>query len=75
MADQSSPHEIDRERLRRVLDDDDIWRDHWDRQHDHWWDRSVNKLTSAVGKWVIVVVLSGAGGAILIFAAQHGWFK
>jgi hypothetical protein len=61
--------------VRKFLDDADLAKDFWEKGHDHLWRKTWEKLTSAVGKWLIVAVMSGAAAWAIAFGAGHGWFK
>lgn len=56
-------------------DDSDRVRPYWDRMHDHWWDRTWQRLTSTAGKWLIGTILFGAAGWIVTYAVRSGWIK
>jgi hypothetical protein len=60
---------------REVLDDSDLMKPYWDKQHDHFWNRASTRVTSTVGKWLMAAIVAGAASAVLVYAVQHGWIK
>lgn len=60
---------------KKILDDSDMMRAYWDSGHSHLWRRSVEKITSAVGRWIIIAIMSGAAGAVIVYAVRSGWIK
>ena len=60
---------------KRIMDDSDLMKPYWDRQHDHFWQRAVSRITSTVGKWLMGAILAGFASATIVYAVQHGWIK
>ena len=79
MAANNNKHADDDEELRRkarlLLDDSDLMRDYWERGHTHFWTRTVQRITSAVGQWLMAAIASGAAAGVIVYGSQNGWFK
>jgi hypothetical protein len=62
-------------KARKVLSDSDFMRDFSEVVHGHFWTRTSQKITSAVGRWILAAVASGGAAAAIVYGAQSGWFK
>lgn len=63
------------EGAKKILADSDMMRAYWESGHSHFWRRSIERTTSAVGRWIIIAILSGAAGALIVHAVRAGWIK
>ena len=64
-----------RRRARKLLDDSDLVRDYSEAVHEHMWRKTWQRITSTVGKWLLVAIASGIAGRIVVYGVQSGWFK
>jgi hypothetical protein len=64
-----------RRRARHLLSDKDLVKEFSDTVHDHFWQRTWQRVTSSAGKWLLVALVSGIAGRVVVYGAQNGWFK
>ncbi len=73
---KSDREDIDLSRhVRQLLADKDLMQDYWEQGHGHLWNKTWQKITSSIGHWVLVAVLTGAASGLLVYGVQNGWFK
>lgn len=61
--------------VRDLLADKALMQDYWEQGHDHFWKKTWERVTSAIGHWILVAVLTGAASGVIVYGSQSGWFK
>lgn len=61
--------------VRELMADKDLVQDFWEQGHGHLWNKTWQKITSAIGHWIIVAVFTGAASGVIVYGSQNGWFK
>ena len=77
MAERKSPNEdIDLSKhVRDLLADKDLMQDYWEQGHGHLWNKTWQKITSAIGSWILAAIGAGLFSALMVYGVQNGWFK
>lgn len=61
--------------VRELLADKSLMEDYWTQGHEHLWSKTWQKITSAIGHWILVAFLTGAASGLIVYGSQSGWFK